>query len=171
MLDERMMKMARKSNAKTKVKIDGEESARLYRPAAPAETSVAEMREPEPVTPNLYSDIVRSLFEKNRKRVSFYYCPNMKCRETFWDASEGYACPSCGTLGLISQYRYSSVSNRTADRNIVGYVDTVGRLICSNCILKYGVQNEIGLIVYDDTEPFCHEHCELCREPMGQLES
>lgn len=169
MRDERMKKMARKSNAKTKAATGGEKSPSLYQPAAPGETGVLEVREPKPVPPNFYSDIVRSLFEKNRKRVSTYYCPSMKCRKTFWDAAEGCSCPSCGTLGLISQYRFHSVSNRTADRNIVGYVDTAGRLVCGNCILRHGVQNEIGLIVYDDTEPFCHEHCELCREPMGQL--
>jgi hypothetical protein len=166
-----MIKMARKSNAKPKVKIGKEGSPSVFSSAVAGESSDREIRDTGPMTPNFYTDVVQSVFERNRKRVSTYYCPNIACRKTFWDAAEGYACPACGTLGIISEFKYRSFSNGTSGRNIVGYVDTVGRLICSNCILNFGVQNEIGLIVYDDTEPFCHEHCELCKEPMGQLQS
>jgi hypothetical protein len=166
-----MMKMARKSNAKPKMKIGKDEDTRLYSPEVASGSGIIEARDMGPVVPNFYSDIVQSLYERNRKRVSTYYCPNTACRKTFWDAAEGYNCPSCGSLGIISEFKYRSISNSSVGRNIVGYIDTVGRLICSNCILTYGVQNEIGLIVYDDTEPFCHEHCEMCREPLGLLQS
>jgi hypothetical protein len=166
-----MKKMARKSNAKPKIKIGKEERTRGYSSAGGVESGIQALEEESQVVPNMYSDIVQSLFEKNRKRVSTYYCPNMSCRQTFWEAEKGYACPACGSLGIISEFKYTSILNDSKDRNIVGYVDTLGRLICGNCILKYGVQNEIGLIVYDDTEPFCNEPCELCKEPLGQLQS
>jgi hypothetical protein len=166
-----MEKMARKSNAKPKMKIGKEKSARVCSPAGGVEAGIQTAEEEKQVMPNMYSDIIQSLFERTRKRVSTYYCPNMSCRRTFWEAEEGYECPACGALGIISEFKYKNVLNDSRSRNIVGYVDTLGRLICGNCILKYGVQNEIGLIVYDDTEPFCNEPCELCKEPLGQLQS
>jgi hypothetical protein len=165
-----MMKMARRSNTKPKLKIGKDEAPGMYSPGAEVEAS-REARAAGPAVPNFYADIARSLAERNRKRVSTYYCPNIACRTTFWDAGAGSACPSCGMLGLISEYRFRRLTEDTAGRNIVGYVDTMGRLVCSSCITNYGVMSEIGLIVYDDTEPFCHEHCEVCKEPMGQLES
>jgi hypothetical protein len=167
MLERKDEKMARKSNAKLKGKIGKEGSVGMYSPSPSAADA---SREFSPLTPNLITDVVQSLYEKNRKRVSTYYCPNTACRTTFWNAAEGYACPSCGALGLISEFKYSRITESTADRNIVGYLDTMGRLMCSNCILAYGVHGEIGLIVYDDTEPFCHEHCEMCKEPLGLIQ-
>jgi rubrerythrin len=121
--------------------------------------------------PGIYTDAVRLVFERNRKRVSMYYCPNTSCGRTFWDASEGYECPACGSLGIISEYRYRHLAGNPGEHNIVGYVDNLGRLVCSSCILNYGVQGEVGLIVYDDTEPFCFEQCAICKEPLGQYTS
>jgi hypothetical protein len=163
--------MARKSDNKPKMKTGKGKGATPLAPPAAEVNGVLEARDPGPAMPGFYSSIIQSLFEKTRKRVATYYCTNMACRRTFWDAAEGYACPSCGTLGTISQFKYSSITGNSKDRNIVGYLDTVGRLICSNCILNYGVQTEIGLIVYDDTEPFCHELCEMCKEPLGLMQS
>ncbi len=120
---------------------------------------------------DMYTDIIRSVFEKNRRRVAKYYCPDTDCRVSFWDAEKGYVCPGCGSLGIISEFRHHSISNETRDRNIIGYVDTLGRLMCSECILKYGIPSEVGLIVYDDTEPFCFDTCDMCKETLGKQQN
>ena len=52
---------------------------------------------------NIYTDTIRALLEKNRGRVSRYYCANRKCSTTFWSADLGYQCPGCGTLRGLHQ--------------------------------------------------------------------
>ncbi|HQG32976.1 MAG TPA: hypothetical protein PLA83_13675 [Deltaproteobacteria bacterium] len=158
--------MAQKIHGKLKEDIMENEVAEASSPSEIVQTGIRNHREKGAGTPNIYSEVIESVFEKNRKRVAKYYCPNVSCCLTFWDAREGYVCPKCGTLGIISEFRCASITNDTRDRNIIGYIDTLGRLICSKCILSYGVQNEVALIVYDDTDPFCFESCELCREPL-----
>lgn len=159
--------MAQKLHGKMKEEIMENEVAEASSPSEIVQTGIRNHREKRAVAPNLYTEVIESMFEKNRKRVATYYCPNVSCRRTFWEAREGYKCPQCGTLGIISEFKYVSITNDTRERNIIGYIDALGRLICSRCILKYGVQNEVALIVYDDTDPFCFELCELCREPLG----
>ncbi len=163
--------MAQRSHAKRKADIRKDEDAQQNTPAETVRTGIQESDRKKAMLPNIYTDIIESLYEKSRKRVATYYCPNMSCRQTFWDAEDGYVCPGCGKLGIISEFRYRSITKDTRERNIVGYVDSLGRLICSECILKYGIQNDMGLIVYDDTDPFCFEHCELCKEPLGGSEN
>jgi hypothetical protein len=159
--------MAQKIHEKLKEDIMENEVAEASSPSEIVQTGIRNHREKRAIAPNIYTEVVQSVFEKNRKRVASYYCPNISCRLTFWDAKEGYECPKCGTLGIISEFKCASITNETKNRNIVGYIDTLGRLVCGKCILAYGVQNEVALIVYDDTDPFCFESCELCREPLG----
>ncbi len=158
--------MTKKTNGKPEFEVRHEEGVEEYTPSETVQNAIQDFRTHKTKLPGLYKEIIQGMFEKSRKRVATYYCPNTSCKETFWDSEQGYECPECGSLGIISEYKYSSVTKDTKDRNIIGYVDTLGRLFCSRCILEYGVQNEVGLIVYDDTEPFCFERCELCKEQL-----
>ena len=54
---------------------------------------------------NIYTDTIKALLEKNRSRVSQYYCANRKCPTTFWEADLGFQCPRCGAFGLISSFK------------------------------------------------------------------
>lgn len=159
--------MAQKTNGRPKLEGENEESVVEYTPSETVQNAIKDFHTHKARLPKHYKEIIQALFEKSRKRVATYYCPNTSCKGTFWDSEQGYECPRCGFLGIISEYKYSNATNDTRERNIIGYVDTLGRLFCSGCILEYGVQNEVGLIVYDDTEPFCFERCELCKEQLG----
>ena len=159
--------MGRNADAKLKIAYVEEENTDAGR----EETLLAKARKETGYdwsAPGVYTHALKFLLERNRKRVSTYYCPNTLCGTTFWDARKGYECPACKSMGIISEFRHTNLPGGSSDRSIVGYVDSLGRLICSRCILDYGVQGEIGLIVYNDTEPFCFEECELCREPLGR---
>jgi hypothetical protein len=158
--------MAVKSSAKRKI-----EELEQDRNVESLEKSVALPESGRSGHQDIYTDILRSLFEKNRRRVAKYYCPNTGCHVSFWDAEKGCACPGCGHLGIISEFRHNSITKETRDRNIIGYVDTLGRLICCDCILKYGIPSEVGLIVYDDTEPFCFDTCDMCKETLGRQQN
>jgi hypothetical protein len=163
--------MAQKIYGKVTDDIMENEVAEASSPSEIVQTGIRNHRDKGgALAPNLYTEVIRSMFEKNRKRVKNYYCPNISCRRTFWEAQEGYECPQCGTLGIISEFNFLSITKDTKERNIIGYIDTLGRLVCGKCILRYGVQNEVALIVYDDTDPFCFESCELCREPLGSYQ-
>lgn len=146
--------------------VESEESTGRYAPEETLQAGIDDYNNKGPLTSNPYTQIIQSLFEKTRKRVSTYYCPSLSCNQAFWNADTGYECPRCGSLGIISEFKYTSISDDTKERNIVGYIDNLGRLICSECIMRYGVQNEVGLIVYDDTDPFCFEVCELCKRHL-----
>lgn len=61
--------MARKSNAKPKMKIGKEKSARVCSPAGGVEAGIQTAEEEKQVMPNMYSSIIQSLFrERTRKR-------------------------------------------------------------------------------------------------------
>ncbi len=162
--------MARKMNAKLIEDTVIEDRDLTTTQLAEVPTERKKSRVKKGMIPNIYTDIIQSLMEKNRARVSRYYCPNLSCKNTFWDSGKGYLCPECGAPGIISEYRHRMATDGTKDRNIVGYLDTMARLICGSCILKYGISNEVGLVVYDNMEPFCNETCDLCKEQLTSVE-
>lgn len=110
---------------------------------------------------NIYTDTIRSLLEKNRSRVRTYYCANRRCPATFWDAELGYQCPLCSTLGLISTFKADTAHE--SGKPVLGYLDSIGRLFCPACTERFGIGDDIGLVIYNDSEPYCSQSCEACR--------
>ncbi|HOS98331.1 MAG TPA: hypothetical protein PLU54_11820, partial [Deltaproteobacteria bacterium] len=88
---------------------------------------------------NIYHDIIHSLMDKNRKRVKQYYCARGTCRTTFFDASCGYACPECGSMGIISEFKNDTALEHRHGRKVLGYLDGIGRLFCARCAERYGL--------------------------------
>lgn len=116
----------------------------------------------------IYNDIIHSLMEKNRKRVKKYYCANSTCPTTFYDAALGYTCPQCGNIGIISIYRDDTASENPQSRNVAGYLDTIGRLFCPECTERYGLTDEISMVIFSDSEPYNEEPCDVCRTPLNK---
>jgi hypothetical protein len=112
---------------------------------------------------NIYTDTIKSLLEKNRRRVSKYYCANRKCPTTFWGAEFGFHCPSCGSFGLISSFKADTAYEHDMNKPVIGYLDSIGRLFCPTCTERFGMGADIGLVIYNDSEPYCNEACEACR--------
>ncbi len=127
--------MAQKTNGRPKLEGENEESVVEYTPSETVQNAIKDFHTHKARLPKHYTEIIKALFEKSRKRVATYYCPNTSCKGTFWDSEQGYECPRCGFLGIISEYKYSNATNDTRERNIIGYIDTLGRLFCSGCIL------------------------------------
>ncbi len=115
---------------------------------------------------NIYTDTIRSLLEKNRSRVSTYYCANRACPVRFWDAKSGFQCPQCSSLGLISTFKADTAHESAKDRTVVGYLDSIGRIFCPACTERFGIGDDVGLVIYDDSEPYCSEACEACRSRL-----
>lgn len=118
------------------------------------------------VKKDLYLDIVKALFEKYRDRVSTYYCSNLTCTTTFWQADKGYVCPQCGSFGIISEFNAEVAEHKSHARHIIGCLDTIGRLICSRCMKNYKTDDDVGLIVYSDTHPYSEDTCDICRKDL-----
>jgi len=114
---------------------------------------------------NIYTDAINSLMEKNRKRVSTYYCANMRCKVTFWDSKHGYRCPKCGSLGVISSFNGDS-AEKDPHGYVLGYIDSVGRIFCNDCAERFRLGDDISMIIYSDSEPYRHENCEVCRAAL-----
>jgi hypothetical protein len=114
---------------------------------------------------NIYLDVITSLMEKNRKRVSRYYCANMKCPNTFWNADLGYTCPKCGTIGVISEFR-AELKNEP-EEPVLGYLDSIGRIFCRACAERFRLGDDISLIIYSNSEPYSNESCEVCRSKLS----
>lgn len=121
------------------------------------------------VRKDLYLDVIHALFERYRKRVESYYCPNINCTTTFWKAQEGYICSECGSFGVISEYKSHKPAVANQYHDIIGYLDDIGRLICRTCIEKYDLTNDINFIVYSDTRPYCRESCEICKKDFSRM--
>jgi hypothetical protein len=112
---------------------------------------------------NIYTDTIKALLEKNRSRVSQYYCANRKCPTTFWEADLGFQCPRCRSFGLISSFKADTAYEPNIDKPVVGYIDSIGRLFCPTCTERFGMADDVGLVIYNDSEPYCNEACEACR--------
>ncbi len=115
---------------------------------------------------NIYTDTIKSLLEKNRSRVSQYYCANRKCPTTFWEAALGFQCPRCGAFGLISSFKADTAYEPDMNKPVVGYLDSIGRLFCPTCTDRFGMKDDVGLVIYNDSEPYCNEDCEACRTSL-----
>jgi hypothetical protein len=115
------------------------------------------------VNDNIYTDTIKSLLEKNRARVSQYYCANRKCPTTFWEADLGFQCPRCGSFGIISSFKADTAYEPNMYKPVVGYIDSIGRLFCPTCTERFGIGDDVGLVIYNDSEPYCNEACEACR--------
>jgi hypothetical protein len=112
---------------------------------------------------NIYTDTIRSLLEKNRSRVALYYCAKRNCSTKFWDSSLGYQCPQCGSIGIISTFKADTAYESTPYKPVVGYLDSIGRLFCPKCTERFGIGDDVGLVIYNDSEPYSSESCEVCR--------
>jgi len=112
---------------------------------------------------NIYTDTIKALLEKNRSRVSQYYCANRNCPATFWAADLGYRCPRCSSIGLISSFKADTAYEADINKPVVGYLDSIGRLFCPTCTERFGMKDDVGLVIYNDSEPYCNEACESCR--------
>jgi hypothetical protein len=112
---------------------------------------------------NIYTDTIKALLEKNRSRVSQYYCANRKCPTTFWEADLGFQCPHCGSFGIISSFKADTASEPNMYKPVVGYIDSIGRLFCPSCTERFGIGDDVGLVIYNDSEPYCNDACEACR--------
>ncbi|HQI80380.1 MAG TPA: hypothetical protein PLR71_02370 [Deltaproteobacteria bacterium] len=119
---------------------------------------------------NIYHDIIHSLMDKNRKRVKQYYCARGTCRTTFFDASCGYACPECGSMGIISEFKNDTALEHRHGRKVLGYLDGIGRLFCARCAERYGLGDDASLIVYTGSAPYCRDQCDVCRTRLDSLE-
>ena len=115
---------------------------------------------------DLYLDMINALFEKYRDRVSTYYCPNITCEKTFWHAHEGYVCPECGSFGIISEFNVETHDRIRHTQPIIGCLDTIGRLICRECMQNYNTDDDVSFIVYSDTQPYSFESCDICRKDL-----
>ncbi len=143
--------LARKENEKGSSREDMTDSSRK---ALTRQTSVDD---------NIYTDTIKSLLEKNRSRVSQYYCANRKCPTTFWEADLGFQCPRCGAFGLISSFKADTAYEPDMNKPVVGYIDSIGRLFCPTCTDRFGMRDDVGLVIYNDSEPYCNEDCEACK--------
>jgi len=114
---------------------------------------------------NIYTDTIRSLLEKNRGRVNTYYCANRNCPVTFWESRLGFQCPRCSTFGLISTFR-ADTAHEQENKPVVGYLDSIGRLFCPSCTQRFNIGDDIGMVIYADSEPYCSEACEACRSRL-----
>ncbi|HOM28881.1 MAG TPA: hypothetical protein PLS81_05440 [Deltaproteobacteria bacterium] len=112
---------------------------------------------------NFFLEIAHSLMDKNRGRVSTYYCANPACRVTFFDASLGYACPECGAFGIISRYVSDTCTQDPAGRQVVGCIDSIGRLFCSACATQYDLFQDASMLVFSDSLPHARQSCDACR--------
>jgi hypothetical protein len=112
---------------------------------------------------NIYTDTIKALLEKTRSRVSQYYCANRKCPTTFWEADLGFQCPHCGSFGIISSFKADTAYEPNMYKPVVGYIDSIGRLFCPTCTERFGIGEDVGLVIYNDSEPYCNEACEACR--------
>jgi hypothetical protein len=117
---------------------------------------------------NIYTDTIRALLEKNRSRVARYYCANRRCASTFWDAALGFTCPRCGSIGIISTFNADTALEPLPSKPVLGMLDSIGRLFCRKCAERFGIGDDVGLIVYHDSEPYCSETCEACRSRLNE---
>jgi hypothetical protein len=116
---------------------------------------------------NIYTDTIKALLEKNRSRVSQYYCANRKCPTTFWESDLGFQCPRCGSFGLISSFKADTADESDMNKPVVGYIDSIGRLFCPTCTERFGIGDDVGLVIYNDSAPYCNEACEACRTHLN----
>jgi hypothetical protein len=112
---------------------------------------------------NIYMDTIRALLEKNRSRVAQYYCAKRDCPTKFWSADLGYMCPECGSIGIISTFKADTAYEHNTYKPVVGYLDSIGRLFCTKCTERFGISDDVGLVIYNDSEPYSGEACEACR--------
>lgn len=117
---------------------------------------------------NIYTEIIHSLMDKNRRRVARYYCANSRCPATFFDAASGYRCPACGSIGIISEYRHDTSLEDGVNKPVLGYLDTIGRLFCAGCTHRHGLTDEVSMVIYDDSAPYNREHCDVCRARLNE---
>jgi hypothetical protein len=127
--------------------------------------SLIESNKDGTVKKDFYLDMVKTLFEKYRDRVSTYYCSNLTCKKTFWHAEHGYVCPECGSFGIISEFNADTTEQNSHTRHIIGYLDTIGRLICQECKQKHNY-DDVGFIVYNNTQPYSLESCDICKQVL-----
>jgi hypothetical protein len=146
--------LARKENDNGSSRDDTTNSARKALTKQPSGVSAND---------NIYTDTIKALLEKNRGRVSQYYCANRKCPTTFWEADLGFQCPSCGSYGLISSFKADTAYEPNVDKPVIGYIDSIGRLFCPTCTERFGMGDDVGLVIYNDSEPYCNVACEACR--------
>lgn len=125
-----------------------------------------EKKKKTPKAGNIYTDTIDALMKKNQKRVQKYYCANMKCPETFWSADLGYECPKCSSLGVISEFKEDRSSKVATGGAVVGYLDSIGRIVCCSCAERFGLENDIEYVIFRSSEPYCHESCEVCRADL-----
>ncbi|HVN72731.1 MAG TPA: hypothetical protein VMU10_11975 [Desulfomonilia bacterium] len=112
---------------------------------------------------NIYMDTIKALLEKNRNRVAQYYCANRNCPTQFWASDLGYVCPQCGSIGIISRFKADTAYEENPYKPVVGYLDSIGRLFCTKCTERFGISDDVGLVIYNDSEPYNSESCEACR--------
>jgi hypothetical protein len=121
---------------------------------------------PERKSGNIYLDTISSLMEKNRTRVSRYYCANTKCSGNFWSSDLGYRCPKCGTIGVISEFK-ADKAEEEPEGLILGFLDSIGRIFCNNCAQRFSLGDDVSFIIYSNTEPYSHGNCEVCRADLS----
>ncbi|MDT8273315.1 MAG: hypothetical protein RRA35_08990, partial [Desulfomonilia bacterium] len=119
-------------------------------------------------TDNMYLDLLKSILEKNRKRVDRYYCASSRCPVTFFSSDLGYQCPECGAFGVISEYKtMKGADHRGSDGTpVIGFLDSIGRMFCLTCASRLNLEDDVSFVIYDSTEPFCRENCDSCRAPL-----
>ena len=117
---------------------------------------------------NIYTEIIHSLMDKNRRRVSRYYCANSRCGTRFFDAASGYQCPSCGSRGIISEYKHDTALEGDTSKPVIGYLDTIGRLFCTSCTHRHGLTDEVSMVIYHDSDPYSSEQCDVCRTRLNK---
>ncbi len=133
----------------------------------PAGADIGKGAKPEPIK-NIYNEIIHSLMDKNRKRVVRYYCANSRCNTAFYDAASGYQCPSCGSIGIISEYKHDTSLEDDLSKPVLGYLDTIGRLFCKSCTHRYGLTDEVSMVIYHDSDPYKGERCDVCRVRLNE---
>jgi len=151
MKKETEMNLARKENEKGSTREDMTDSSKKTFAKQPSANE------------NIYTDTIKALLEKNRSRISQYYCANRKCPTTFWEADLGFQCPHCGSFGIISSFKADTAYEPNMYKPVVGYIDSIGRLFCPTCTERFGIGEDVGLVIYNDSEPYCNEACEACR--------
>lgn len=119
---------------------------------------------------NIYTEIIHSLMDKNRKRVSRYYCANSRCSTRFFDAASGYQCPACGSIGIISEYKHDTALEEDMTKPVLGYLDTIGRLFCTGCTHRHGLTDEVSMVIYRDSDPYSSDNCDVCRARLDKTE-
>lgn len=119
---------------------------------------------------NIYTEIIHSLMGKNSRRVSKFYCASSRCSTTFFDAASGYQCPACGSIGIISEYKHDTALEEDMHKPVLGYLDTIGRLFCKGCTERYGLTEEVSMVIYHDSDPYRSDHCDVCRARLNEQE-